>query len=144
MSAYFDSAIIVKLYVQEANSPDAVALVSAQPGPCPLTPWQEVEVRTAMRLKAFRGEVTAEELRKSMDAFDEDLRSGRWQMPAYEQGRIWQLTRELSARHAARIGCRTLDLIHVAAALAIGATVFVTFDARQKEVARLEGLNIKP
>jgi len=32
----------------------------------------------------------------------------------------------------------------MAAALAIGATVFVTFDARQKEVARLEGLNIRP
>ncbi len=56
----------------------------------------------------------------------------------------WELTRELSSRHPAKIGCRTLDLVHAAAALALGATAFVTFDARQKEVARLEGLNVKP
>lgn len=86
MRAYFDSAVIVKLYVQEANSPDAVALVSAQRGSCPLTPWQEIEVRTAMCLKAFRGEITAEELRNSLGAFDEDIRLGRWRMPAYEGG----------------------------------------------------------
>jgi predicted nucleic acid-binding protein len=144
MSAYFDSAIIVKLYVQESNSPDAVALVSAQPAPYPLTPWQEIEVKTAMRLKAFRGEITAEDLRVSLGAFDEDIRSGRWNTPAYDSAWIWVLTGELSARHAASIGCRTLDLIHVAAALAIGATVFVTFDARQKDVARLEGLKTRP
>jgi hypothetical protein len=28
MDAYFDSAIIVKLYVNEANSPDAIRLVA--------------------------------------------------------------------------------------------------------------------
>ena len=142
MSAYIDSAIIVKLYVQEPNSQEAVAFVSAEPAPYPLTPWQDVEVRTAMRFKAFRGEITADELRAALAAFDEDIRLGRWQKP-YETAwswelageattdamqellkssrpaRIWELTSELSARHAAQVGCRTLDLIHVAAGRAV-------------------------
>ena len=143
-SAYFDSAIIVKLYVQEANSPNAVALVGDETAPYPLTPWQDVETRTAMRLKAFRGEITANELSVSLAAFDEDIRLGRWETPPHDPARIWRLTGELSARHAATVGCRTLDLVHVAAALAVGATAFLTFDARQKEVARLEGLEVKP
>ena len=37
MNAYFDSAVIVKLYVQESNSADAIRLVSADTAPCALT-----------------------------------------------------------------------------------------------------------
>jgi predicted nucleic acid-binding protein len=62
MDAYFDSAIIVKLYVQEANSPDAIRLVGAYVAPYALTQWQELEVKNAIRLKAFRAEVTAAEM----------------------------------------------------------------------------------
>ena len=58
MDAYFDTAIILKLYVQEATSPAALRLAHEFPAPCLLTPWQEIEVRTALRLKAFRKEIT--------------------------------------------------------------------------------------
>ncbi len=33
MNAYFDTAIILKLYVQEATSPEAVRLVNECPAP---------------------------------------------------------------------------------------------------------------
>ena len=42
------------------------------------------------------------------------------------------------------LGCRTLDIIHVAAALVIGAKEFVTFDGRQAAMARKAGLTVKP
>jgi hypothetical protein len=77
MNAYFDTAIIIKLYVQEATSPDAVRLVGDSPAPYLLMPWQDIEVRTAIRLKAFRKEITAAEMQASLDAFEEDLRSRR-------------------------------------------------------------------
>ena len=73
MNAYFDSAVIAKLYVQESNSADAIRLVSADNAPFALTHWQEIEVRTALRLKLFRREITADELRSSLTAFDEDI-----------------------------------------------------------------------
>ena len=37
------------------------------------------------------------------------------------------------------IGCRTLDLLHVAVALTLGVKTFVSFDERQRAVAKLGG-----
>ncbi len=144
MNAYFDTAIILKLYVQEATSPDAVHYVNEHPAPYLLTPWQEIEVRTALRLKSFRKEITATEMQASLDAFDEDILSGRWKTPEYKEAIVWRFARDLSDRHAAKIGCRTLDLLHVAVALSLGVKTFVTFDERQRAVAKLEGLTVKP
>jgi hypothetical protein len=48
------------------------------------------------------------------------------------------------ASHSATLGCRTLDIIHVAAALVIGAGEFVTFDVRQGAMAKKAGLEVKP
>ncbi len=62
MDAYFGTAIILKLYVQEATSPDALRLANECPAPYLLTPWQEIEALTALRLKAFRKEITAAEM----------------------------------------------------------------------------------
>lgn len=144
MNVYFDSAIIAKLYVQEANSANAVQLVSADTAPYVLTHWQEIEVRNALRLKLFRHEITAEELRASLAAFDEDISTGRWHRPSYTLAEVHDMAAQLSERHAATTGCRTLDIFHVAAALIIGTPEFASFDDRQRELAGREGLKVKP
>ncbi len=144
MNAYFDSAVIAKLYVQESNSADAIRLVSADTAPYALTHWQDIEVRNALRLKLFRREITTEELRASLAAFDEDITAGRWQRPNYVLAEVHERAAQLSARHSAEIGCRTLDIYHVAAALIIGTPEFISFDDRQRELAKREGLNVKP
>jgi len=88
MNAYFDTAIILKLYVQEATSPDAVRYVNEHPAPYPLTLWQEIEVRTALRLKSFRKEITATEMQASLGGveFGRDLRV--WFGPAPAVSRL--------------------------------------------------------
>lgn len=45
MDAYFDSAIIVKLYVQDASSLDAIRLVGVYDATYALTQWQALEVK---------------------------------------------------------------------------------------------------
>ncbi|HXI73355.1 MAG TPA: type II toxin-antitoxin system VapC family toxin [Verrucomicrobiae bacterium] len=144
MNAYFGSAVITKLYVQESNSAEAARLVSAGTAPYALTHWQEIEVRTALRLKLFRREITADELHASLSAFDEDIATGRWQRPDYSLAEIHDRAAQLSARHAAEIGCRTLDIFHVAAAFITGTPEFVSLDDRQRELAKREGLKVKP
>ena len=47
---------------------------------------------------------------------------------------------QLARRRAAKLGVRTLDTLHVAAALQLKAERFWTFDERQKKLARAEGL----
>ena len=144
MDAYFDSAIIVKLYVQEATSPDAIHLVGAYVAPYALTQWQELEVKNAIRLKAFRAEISTAEMNQSISAFDQDIANGRWHRPVYTAATVGQKADDLSAGHSATLGCRTLDIIHVAAALVLGIKEFVTFDVRQGTLARKAGLLVKP
>ena len=144
MDAYFDSAIIVKLYVQEATSPDAIRLVGGYTAPHLLTPWQALEAKNAIRLKAFRGEITSAEMSQSVAAFELDIATGLWQRPTYTVAAVEQKTDELSAGHTAKLGCRALDIIHVAAALVLGVKEFVTFDGRQGALARQAGLTVKP
>ena len=144
MDAYFDSAIIVKLYVREATSPDAIRLVGAYVAPYWLTQWQALEVKNAIRVKSFRKEITAAEMNQSIAAFEQDIATGRWQRPVYAAATVEQKAEELSASHSAVLGCRTLDIIHVAAALVLEAKEFVTFDTRQAELAKQAGLKVKP
>ncbi len=46
----------------------------------------------------------------------------------------------IATKRVARLGTRTLDIIHVACALAMKAETFSTFDDRQAKLARAVGL----
>jgi predicted nucleic acid-binding protein len=51
---------------------------------------------------------------------------------------------ELSKRFAATHQCRTLDVLHVAAALEFKAEAIASFDHRQRKLAASAGLNLFP
>lgn len=74
----------------------------------------------------------------------EDLSSGLLRRPDLDWPAIWRRCRELSDRFALTTGGRTLDALHVATALILGVQVFVTFDVRQRELAREAGLKVRP
>lgn len=48
--------------------------------------------------------------------------------------------RNLALRFTARLGARSLDVLHVGSALAIGVELFQTFDRVQLRLARAAGL----
>jgi predicted nucleic acid-binding protein len=58
--------------------------------------------------------------------------------------RTFQRAQGLSRAHSRVIGCRSLDILHVASAIEIGAKIFWTFDGRQNELARQAGLKVNP
>jgi hypothetical protein len=84
------------------------------------------------------------EMNQSLAAFEQDVNTGRWKRPVYTAGSVKSKAEELSAIHSPVIGCRTIDIIHVAAAVVIGAEEFVTFDKRQVAMAKQAGLTVKP
>jgi predicted nucleic acid-binding protein len=47
---------------------------------------------------------------------------------------------QLTQQYASRVAMRTLDTLHVASALELGAERFWTFDERQAKLARAVGL----
>jgi len=50
----------------------------------------------------------------------------------------------LSAAHTEKLGTRASDVLHVAAAAALGVKYFYTFDTRQKALAVRTGMKVKP
>lgn len=144
MSAYLDTGVIAKLYVLEPDSPEAARLVSAYPPPLVFTHLQALELRNALRLKVFRGEITGAELRLTLSRLAADIRAGRWTPPQYALTDVFGKAEELSRKFALVTGCRSLDTLHVAAAVVLKLRDFVTFDVRQGRLARKARLRLRP
>ena len=49
---------------------------------------------------------------------------------------------KLAEQHTGTVGCRSLDILHCAAAKILAATEFTSTDTRQKKLATAKGLNL--
>jgi len=78
---------------------------------------------------------------RAYDGFGDDRKFGLWLESAMPEA-AFDLAIELARQHVARLGCRTLDTLHVACALKLGARQFWTFDQRQERLAKAVGLLI--
>ena len=68
----------------------------------------------------------------------------RWRPPSFARylSRSLDRARELSRQTTARLGTRTADLLHVAAALEIEADCLYSFDKQQRKLARAVRLKL--
>jgi predicted nucleic acid-binding protein len=144
VNAYFDSGVLVKSYCHEPNSLEAIPLILDEAAPLPLTHLQEAEIRNSFRLKVFRKETDSAALHVSLSLLDDDIRQGRLERVTLDESSVYRRAETLSRMHAAVTGARTLDILHVAAALEIGSTRFVSFDQRQRAIAKKAGLKVVP
>lgn len=144
MSAYADTGFVVSLYKVETTSARAAAAMKRVQTPVWISPPGELELRNAFQLALFRGEIDpkAAELKKSL--FLEDVEKGVFAIMPVPASALYPKAVELAERHSARLGTRSLDLLHVAAAVLLGAEIFLSFDERQRKAARAEGLKIRP
>ena len=144
VGAYVDTGVLVKNYCLEPDSPAAVALLRAEGAPLPLTHLQEAEFRNAVRLKLFRREMPVAGARGALLNFDRDIGAGFFFQPVYALPNVFRSALRLSADYTTLTGARTLDILHVAAALEIEARTFISFDERQRAVAKKAGLKVRP
>jgi len=91
----------------------------------------------------FRAEITQDESRLIMLRFEEHEKSGVYYRPQLDWTAIFIHAIDLSKKHSAGIGSRSLDILHVASALSISADRFLTLDGRQTRLAALAGLKIE-
>jgi len=137
---YADTSFLFSLYATDANSPRADAWRQANPAPLPFTSFHRLELRNALSLALFQQRLTLAEVQAAWQELENDRAAGL----LAEQGLLWRrllAEAESSAlNHTPIIGCRTLDVLHVAAAKLIGVTEFCTFDTRQSSLAVRTGL----
>ena len=141
---YADTGVMVKGYVLEADSEAAVRILDSLGDHLLYSHLHSIEIPNAIRLKRFRGEITKSQENAANRAFLSDIESGVLTPCEYDLGEVFLLAERLSAKHSAILGSRSLDLLHVAAAIEAGATHFASLDARQRKVAGLNGLKLLP
>ena len=137
---YVDTSALVKLYVRESDSSRVVDAVHLENEAIPRTPLHDLEFTNAVQLKRFRRELEPEQGDRLLMRFDEHLERGVYYRPRCDWTRIWDWARRLSHRHTASQGTHSLDILHLAVALEMGARRFLTADERQARLAEVCGL----
>lgn len=140
MRSYYDTGILLKLYTAEPESSAVQAFVQGRGEPVRITELHHAECVSALKLKQFRGECTAEQSGKALQLLAGDLRDGVLRRVAVDWEKAWSRCLELGGNHAAETGVRTLDSLHVACAAQLEMGEFVSSDRRQIALAGKAGL----
>jgi predicted nucleic acid-binding protein len=138
---YLDTSAFLKLYIREAGSTSVQNYLTQQEDPLPLSEILEMEFTNALRLKVFWGDISQEQASEQLALFEKRKKRGFYYYPVVHRSELMATFRELS-ESTAKLGCRTLDVLHVAYARIYGAENFVTFDAKQKKMALKSGFNV--
>jgi len=137
---YADTSFLFSLILHDANTVAAVTYLKSHATALAFTPWQRCDLRNAIRLALWRRNCDAATAKRALDKMAADLATGT----LIETPLVWpdvlQVADELGEKHTAALGVRSLDLLHVAAAVTLGAKKFLTCDARQLALARAAGL----
>jgi len=104
-----------------------------------LTPLHNVEWIHAIEQHVLQNHLSRREAQQIYSDFARDRAVGVWAEVALPDS-VFDVCAELARRHAARLGNRTLDTLHVGSALELKAERFWTFDERQAKLARAAGL----
>jgi predicted nucleic acid-binding protein len=140
---YLDTSAFIKLYLREDGSEAINQLVTAQDDPLPVWDMLEAELLNAFRLKVFWKELSQDEADTLTELFKSRKQKGHYHVPELNRIAMMETFNKLTT-HTAELGCRTLDILHVACALQLHPTPFATYDQRQRALAKRVGLEVFP
>lgn len=142
---YWDTSALAKLYLPEADAAMFVKLAVTEPGII-TSLITRYEMRCLFSRKcALEGAPPAVADAAFAD-FERDIAKGRISIvPFAEQlDSAMRKLLQLCGRASPAILLRTLDAIHLAAALSSGTTTIVTTDARMRKAGLAAGLTLTP
>jgi predicted nucleic acid-binding protein len=131
---------LVKLYYPEPDSAKVVARVQGQP--VAYTELHELEFVNALQLKVFFRGATPSQVAAARGLVESDLKTNVLTAAKLDWSDVFAEATRLASQHSAAIGCRSLDVLHCAAARLLGASEFISADVRQKKLAAASGLNV--
>lgn len=146
MTAYPDTSFLCSLYRRQDHTAGAIAYRLHMKEPLSASPLLEFEFRQAIRLQVFLhsqdkkkgyGQPEADQM---LADWESDLAAGIVQIVPVDHDAVLRMAEFLSSTHAMKGGHRTLDILHVATARHLAARDFLTFDVRQKKLAKAIGL----
>ena len=155
MKPYADTNFFTRAYLSLPESERAdqlFALAQRRGAPrLPVTWLHRMELANAIELSVWLGKqgghtrVTPQSAAVAIDTFRRDVAAETFLVSAVLDVSILQpLFEETAARHTAKHGFRTYDILHVVSARLLACDYFFSFDMKANALAKLEGLKTAP
>ena len=107
-----------------------------------ISDFGRVEVVNAIYQRCFRKQLAPEAASVLVGAFESDIESGVLHLRAISES-VYTRCLTLMQLWTPRFGTRASDVLHVATAVELKADIFLSFDTRQMELAKAEGLSCR-
>lgn len=143
---YPDTSILCALYVPQSTSPKAFSFMNQQLEPLVSTSLLLFEFRQSVHFQAYRhgkdpGQGYPWSIAKSaLGKLQSNAAAGVFRHTAADWADVHSIADRLAGQYTLKGGHRSFDILHVATALHLGVTKFLTFDGNQKKLAEAEGL----
>jgi predicted nucleic acid-binding protein len=141
-AVYADPSALLKLYLHEPESRIMAAWRTEARGPLSVTHHGRVELVNGIAQAAHRKLISQLAFDGALAALDDDFAQGRY----VQADLLWRaaLSRaaKLSREYSRHLGTRTLDVLHVASALELGFSIFISFDIRLQNLVKAVGLEL--
>jgi predicted nucleic acid-binding protein len=140
LRVYADSSFLASVYVTDVHTPEVLRRLSQHPRLW-FTPFHEVEICHAIARQVFQGQMAESRAERALQELSRDAARGVWVLAGFPETAFTKGA-ALARTYVAKLGTRTLDSLHVAAALELKAERFWTFDERQAKLAKAAGLKV--
>lgn len=143
--SYWDTSALAKLYLVEPDSA-TFDVLAQRAAPIRISPLVRYEARLTFLRREREGVIAAHAAVVLSRRLDQDIADGKIEVIAPDFAIEHQFEQVVQAclNRAAPISIRTLDALHVAAALSVGETEFLSNDQRQRAAAVAVGLAVLP
>ena len=148
MIAYPDTSFLCAFYRKQANSSQAAAHFAQMPEALHVASPLLFEFRQSIRWQVFLHQkdpgkgYDRQTAQAALAKLQSEIAMGAVVVVPIEWADVASIAERLSAQHTWTEGYRGFDVLHVATALHLGAVEFLTFDAKQKQLALAEGLHV--
>lgn len=135
-----DTSFLFSVYGNDANTSRAHEHLKKARTSIVVSAYNGFELENALRLAEFRKLITSGDGERLIQQYRQDIDDGRIVEYPCNLAETLKKAHQLSASHTAERGHRGFDILHVAAALEMGATEFLTFDRNQSRLAQVVNL----
>jgi predicted nucleic acid-binding protein len=135
-----DTSFLFSVYGNDVNTSRAHEHLKQTQAPIVVSGYNGFELENALRLAEFRKLIATGDSERFISQYRQDIDDGRIVEHPCNLAETLKKARQLSARHTVERGHRGFDILHVAAALEMGASEFLTFDHNQSRLAQVVNL----
>ncbi len=139
-----DTSFLISLYGADANTNRARTFAANLKRPLAISSLNQYELEQALNLLMWRKALPFAESLQIKTALASDCASGSVLVEPCNLANVLMEAGRLSAKYTATAGYRSMDILLVAAALELRADHFLSFDAKQRILAKAVGLKLNP